>query len=507
MTPSRVQQNLFRDADDELDSESSDDEELCAFWHNLRRLQVQSILAASTSSCVEASSGSRGSAQPKPLESEVLPCGRGAWMEGATLSPHARSQPAFCEMPRTPPQPVRPHVDGRRTAELLRREAAARRGTSMCSPSAWVQALQPGEAPPMRGVGAMVGLRLWHCPADLTLEVLCFVHADDVCSLLLTCKTARAACCIHTPEGWYTVLPHLILSSKMCAAQLKRVWWPRTLWLEGRDLDAAACQSLLNGLECTGASAAKALLALDLRNTKLASPISLVSVARSCRSLCSLNLSRTRLRDLGASHLLGGLVFDPLTGGHSPHTRLRFLSLEDNRLTAAIGRELARVILETPLEVLLLGSNDLRDVGAGAIADAIAGRKNSSCVKINSSTAGSVRLTRLDISRNSISSSGFAAVVSSLASNRSLRILEAGGNEKIGPDLTASSDCATSVSSGLMAARGLAELHIWKCGLGDSAFNLIAESLPPNIAVVNLASNLFSSSLKRLIVEDGVIRL
>lgn len=332
------------------------------------------------------------------------------------------------------------------------------------------------------------------------------IHADDVCSLLLACKTTRAACSIHTSAGWYTVLPHLILSSKMCVAQLKRVWLPRTLWLEGRDLDAAACQSLLTGLECTGARAARALLSLDLRNTKVCSPISLVSVARSCRSLRSLNVSRTRLRDLGASHLLGGLVLDPLTGSHSPHATLRVLALEDNRLTAAIGQELARVVMETPLEVLLLASNELGDEGVEAIAAALAG---PSCLKPADGSAESARLTRLDVSRNRLSSAGLANLVKSLNCNRTLRTLELGGNEKIGPGIAASTDCAASLVSGLMAAQGLEQIHLWKCGLGDYAYNLIAESLPANIAVVNLATNPFSSALKKSIVEDyrGIIRL
>jgi len=359
-----------------------------------------------------------------------------------------------------------------------------------------------------------VGLRLWRCPADVTLQVLCLLHSSEVCALILACKTTRAACSIQN----YVVMPHLILSSKIASAQLKRVWLPRTLWLEGRDLDAAASKLLLDGLECTGAQAARALVTLDLRNTKLFSPISLVSVARSCRNLRSLNVSRTRLRDLGACHLLNGLVLDPFSGCHSPHTALKVLSLEDNRLTAAVGVQLARVVVDTPLEVLLLASNELGDEGVEAIAAALVGRPRDHFLRHDclAQVHHNVKLTRLDVSRNRIGCAGVAALISSLSNNRimctaapELRILEAGGNESIGQGLTEPCSASHSLTSGLQAAQGLEQLHLWKCGLGDSAYSLIAECLPPNATMVNLATNPFSASLRKMIMDDirGIVAL
>jgi len=256
---------------------------------------------------------------------------------------------------------------------------------------------------------------------------------------------------------------------------------------------------------------------LDLRNTKLFSPISLVSVARSCRNLRSLNVSRTRLRDLGACHLLNGLVLDPFSGCHSPHSALKVLALEDNRLTAAVGVQLARVVVDTPLEVLLLASNELGDEGVEAIAGALAGVPRDHFLRHGRlAQVHNVKLTRLDVSRNRIGCAGAAALISSLSNNRimctaapQLRILEAGGNESIGQGLTEPCSASLSLTSGLQAAQGLEQLHLWKCGLGDSAYSLIAESLPPNATMVNLATNPFSASLRKMIMDDirGIVAL
>jgi Ran GTPase-activating protein (RanGAP) involved in mRNA processing and transport len=187
---------------------------------------------------------------------------------------------------------------------------------------------------------------------------------------------------------------------------------------------------------------------------------------------------------------------------------LRFLALEDNRLTAGTAEDLARIIAETHLEVLLLASNDLQDEGIEAIADAIALQGNHSDSQM-CGYAKKTRLKRLDVSRNRVGASGLIALLNSLRCNRTLKILEAGGNEKIGPGVVDSGDCAASLASGLVAAKGLEQIHLWKCGLGDGACSLIAESLPAQISVVNLATNPLSCSLRKFITElpRGVIRI
>lgn len=532
-------------AEELLDSDTSEDEDseaLSYFWHNLQRLQVHGIRerpddipevvrytdvgGAGISSALASyytaqklkglrpklrATSAWGDAPPAPGKSNGLAHGEGL---STSSSSRAAVQIALCQ------KGVIPHVPNCTTLELLLRDARqalqARTITSSSVAPSFRQ-LRPGESPPMRTHGGRCdggpGLRLWRCPADVTLEVLCFIHADDVCALVLACKTTRGACSVHSSKAWYMVLPHLILSSKRCSSQLKKIWLPRTMWLEGRDLDKTACKQLFTGLECTGANAARALVTLDLRNTKLCSAVALVSVTRACRSLRCLDLSRTRLRDVGADHLLGGLVWDPLTGDHSPHATLRVLSLEDNRLTAAVGRRLARVVTDTQLEELLLGCNQLEDEGVEAIAEALAGKAcNDSCLTTGRTRAAleDVRLTRLDVSRNHIGSSGLRAFIGSLSSNRTLRILEVGGNERIGPGIAASVECAASVAAGLQGAQGLKQIHLWKCGLDDAiATHLISESFPSSLAVVNLATNSFSATMKKLISEDcrGIIRL
>lgn len=185
--------------------------------------------------------------------------------------------------------------------------------------------------------------------------------------------------------------------------------------------------------------------------------------------------------------------------------------MEDNRLSSSVGEDLAQLITETSIEVLNLGSNQLGDEGVEAIAGALSGKISGGRFRPTAELAAGVRLTRLDVSRNSVGSKGFQAMISALSVNHTVRNLEIGGNDDIGPGIAASTECAGCIASSLLAAQGLEELHLWKCGLADAAYDLIAESLPPNIAVANLATNNFSANVRDFILESqtrcGVIRL
>jgi Leucine-rich repeat (LRR) protein len=239
------------------------------------------------------------------------------------------------------------------------------------------------------------------------------------------------------------------------------------------------------------------------------SPVPLVGIARSCRSLDYLNISRTRLKDFGASHVVSGLLTDKMTGVRSPHTTLRFLALEENRITASTGSVLAQAVAEMPsLEVLLLAGNELGDEGVQALASVIGGDA-SCCTDDYSLGTRSVsipldgpRLTRLDVSKNQLTAYGLISLVTALGTNSRLRSLELGGNEKIGIGIT-QAEFAYDVASGLLCAKGLRRLHLWRCGFRDDACNLIAESLPPNIEAVNLASNLFSAACRHQLLQTS----
>jgi Ran GTPase-activating protein (RanGAP) involved in mRNA processing and transport len=107
------------------------------------------------------------------------------------------------------------------------------------------------------------------------------------------------------------------------------------------------------------------------------------------------------------------------------------------------------------------------------------------------------QLARLDLSQNGLTATGLAALASALgASSCTLRSLDLGGNERLGCTLASDSTVEQQITSGLGAASSLRDLHLWRCGLGDMAFHVLAKAQPPHLELLNLAMNLFSPSLK-----------
>lgn len=333
---------------------------------------------------------------------------------------------------------------------------------------------------------------------ELIFEVLCFLSTEFICKLVVAGTVTRLACSVRTTDGWRLVMPHLMLSSKSCRSMLAQVWLPRTKWLEGRGLDAKACRVLNEAFERTGCRAARALVTLDLTNAKFCSALVVVSVARACQGLRLLNLSRTRLRDEGAECLARGLVFDPDSGHFSPHRELRCLALDENGLTGAVGTVLADVVTSVPLEVLRLAQNAMADPGAIAIASSLM----RSCPQ-----RSGVRLTRLDLSRNSLTCLGLVAILRALGSNRTLHSLDVGGNESVGADLALSGESTEAFSVCLGSAAGLRDLHLWRCGISDAVFKLVVDSAPPTLRKLSLATNPISGEVRRQVIQrtDGVI--
>jgi len=293
---------------------------------------------------------------------------------------------------------------------------------------------------------------------------------------------------------WRLVMPHLQLSSRTCAARLDRAWLSRAVWLEASNLKAKASDLLFLNLGRPAPRAVRALVALDLRNTKLVGSHvvdGLISVVRNCAGLRYLNLSRTRLRDAGTREVLAALVFDPCTGDYRPHHGLRVLCLEECGLSGSVVPELLEAAGAVPLEDLLLAKNELGDTGAKALASMLR-------------TPIGIRrtLTRLDLSYNRLTAWGLVALLDALGGNRSLQSLDAGGNEGIGEGLAeASSESAQEVAVGLASSKGLRELHLWRCGLSDTACHILFEAAPRHLELLNLAANPLSSALRECLVR------
>jgi len=330
------------------------------------------------------------------------------------------------------------------------------------------------------------GSRLWRLLGDLAHEVLCFLRPESVCELVRASSILRSAGAVQVSSFWRLVTPHVQLDSRSCADVLEHVWLPQTRWLEARSLNAKASRSLMTSLSLPGPKAVSGLLALDLRYSKVADTLAVVNVARSCRSLRSLDLSRTRLRDEGAKELIKGLLCDPMTGARSPHRELRVLSLEENDLTQAVAPELAELALQVPLEALVLARNQLGDDGAEVLAS----------TALAEDGFGQSRLTRLDLSENRLEVAGLAALLDALGSNTFLRSLDVGGNERIGSALTGSTELMEKVADGLKSASNLCDLHIWRCGLSDAVCLLVVGAQPPQLSLLNIAMNPLSSELR-----------
>lgn len=346
--------------------------------------------------------------------------------------------------------------------------------------------------------------RIWLLFEDLMFVLLCFLGAADADRMVNASRLLRSTCSvvdICAAGRRRMVAPHLVLKSKTCSWKLAKTWLPRILWLEAQDLDAKACGALFKTLVPSRSHYPRALLSLNLRNTKLSNDDDIVAMVRACQGLRQLDLGRARLRDEGAGRIALGLVFDPVTGDYNPHTALRHLCLEDNGLTGAVAADLARLALASPLEVLSLSRNLLGDVGAEALAPALRGCADGDCA---AHLGG--RLLRLDVSENRLTAAGLVSLLRAAGADSRLRSLEVGGNERIGLEIANSPDFAAEVALSLTATRTLRDLHLWRCGLPDAGYYLFAGCQPPQLEVLNLAANSFSPSLRQQLLSRNFLR-
>mmetsp|Transcript_174678 Transcript_174678/g.554374 ORF Transcript_174678/g.554374 Transcript_174678/m.554374 type:complete len:136 (+) Transcript_174678:1127-1534(+) len=115
---------------------------------------------------------------------------------------------------------------------------------------------------------------------------------------------------------------------------------------------------------------------------------------------------------------------------------------------------------------------------------------------------GGASLTRLDLSENQLMGEGLAALAGALGRHGYLQSLDVGGNEKIGGVLATVSEVTHQVMEGLNSACALRDLHLWRCGLYDESANLLVDSLPPRLRLLNIAANPFTRELRRKLVRQ-----
>eukprot|EP00929_Paragymnodinium_shiwhaense_P114376 TRINITY_DN8274_c0_g1_i1.p1 TRINITY_DN8274_c0_g1~~TRINITY_DN8274_c0_g1_i1.p1 ORF type:complete len:1713 (-),score=434.82 TRINITY_DN8274_c0_g1_i1:103-5241(-) len=396
---------------------------------------------------------------------------------------------------------------------------------------------------------------------DLTFEILCFLGHCSIGRLTQTFTGLRAACSQPLEGGGRRiVLPHLHLCTKSAGELLRRAWMPRVLCLEAMNLGTAARGDLLEAFRRSD-QAPRALVSLDLTHTRLGSDSAelLVGVLRGCWGLRSLNLNQANLKDEGVENLADGLVFNPTTGNYDPHRALRCLSLRENGFTDAAGPALATLLRGLPLEHFDLAQNQLGDGATRCLAHALVGNETKAkavsadcscficrrcaavatpkalaarpsavvrsplkrptssskaakpaavppvCEPIVYAVAASSnhRLARLNLAQNEVTATGFMVLAGALGVNRTLESLDIGGNEFLGKTLAELGEPEQDeLANGLCMAKSLRDLHLWKCGLGDVAFRVLAKAQPPHLELLNLSMNRFSPSLKDALMRE-----
>lgn len=463
----------FQQGSYELDSEESTDEEaeeLRAFWRVLRA----STMSAASNAC------------------------------SRTLTPSTLTKDPFFGC--TEVEETRQSQSSRTRTSTGIRDMSAREMLSQISPtspkagplrnSSTCPALNPSSLckRPCR-----CGSKLWHLPEEVSLQVLCFISTTDICELATACNLLRSFCCVSrcsTGFRWRLVSPHLQVGSANCSDLLEKVWLPRAMWLEARDLSAKASRGLFTALDGPGDKVCRSLLSIDLRNTKVENPAAVAKLVRNNGNLTTLQLGRTRLKDGGAAFVMRSLVVEPLTGELSPHRSLKLLTLEENGLTCLSGPGIANAVIACHLKALVLARNELGDLGLKALAEALAE---------NGRGRANLQLERLDVSENGVTATGMSMLLESLSGDHTLQSLDLGGNEQIGFGLADDKNSQEEqFASTFSSVKGLRDLHLWRCGLADAACAVLVDSKPASLMLLNLAANPFSAALRNRLLRSSL---
>jgi len=339
----------------------------------------------------------------------------------------------------------------------------------------------------------VVHLKIWDLLPDNIVMILGFLRAGDVGDFTATCPRLRAlgGCSCARKGDKVRIIPNLICSSRNL--RLDCVSLPHVLSLNAQNLNSADVRAMITELNKPQGGVGQ-MSRVDFSNSKIKDPSALSVFLCNAKSMKEVDLGYCDLGDSGTLQVARGLIIHPMTGKRDIHHSLQTLVLRENRLTAHVASVLARMLKFVALKSLMLTRNSIGDEGLAILAEVLLFNEN---------------LKELDISENNASAVGLCSILGSLGNNRTLEILDCGGNglemafgDAANPDKKQSTDMAAEVCRSVAAAQGLKELHLWRCGLNDTAFELLKAARPPNMQL-NVASNRFSISLHQKLMIQG----
>lgn len=232
----------------------------------------------------------------------------------------------------------------------------------------------------------------------------------------------------------------------------------------------------------------------DFSNSRIRDPTALSTFLCSAKSMKEVDLGYCELGDAATVQVARGLIVHPISGQRDIHHSLQTLILRNNHLTTSVASVIARVLKFVALKSLILSRNSIGDKGIALLAEVLPFNEN---------------LQELDVSENEASAVGLSCILGAVGTNHTLQNLDVGGNglemafgDTSNPHKKQSTDMAGEVCRSLAAAQGLKELHLWRCGLSDAAFELLKAARPHNLQL-NLASNKFSISLQAKLMTEG----
>lgn len=314
----------------------------------------------------------------------------------------------------------------------------------------------------------------------MAFEIISNLEVQDLGRLPAVSQSMVDFSCNQTSDrkNRWLIVPWVSLRrNEDLAPQMYRIWPPCIIYMEARYFKMADASWLIDYLD-QPSDGGRGLQYLDLSFSKLPKDNSLPHYVRASLCLRELNLHHCQMDSKALKRLTEGLTLNN-NGRIDPSRSLRDLNLRDNEIQSDGAAHIATLIQHLPLKRLVLAKNNLQNEGAELLVPALRLNKD---------------LLDLDISQNSLSALGVVVLIEALETNSTLRLLNVGGHPTVGSMRI--EELATAVGK----ASGLKELHLWRCGLQDQAFDTIMGSKPVGMRL-NLASNHLSCDLKMRLLE------
>jgi hypothetical protein len=337
-----------------------------------------------------------------------------------------------------------------------------------------------------------VPLKLWDLLPDSIIMILGFMRAGDAGDFAAICPRLRSYCSCNCPRkgAGLRIIPNLHYSRNF---KLEKVSLPHVLSLHGQHLKTSEARTLIVELSKPEGGVGH-MAKCDFSNSKIRDPTALSIFLSQAKSMREVDLGYCDLGDAAIVQVARSLLVHPMTGKRDIHHSLQTLILRSNHLSSSVASVIARSLKFVAIRSLILARNSIGDEGVALLAEIL---------PFND------KLQELDISENECSAVGLCSVAGALGTNRTLKILDFGGNglemafgDTTNPDKMQSTDMAGEVCRSVAAAKGLKELHLWRCGLNDRAFEFLKAASPPDLQL-NVASNKFSVNMQFKMMTQG----